>query len=231
MFWFYSSCVLYSCMLYPQRFVSNDCTLAIQPLQQVLQSTVKQVRLSAMAEPGAPWTGSNIFSYPLDPHHDGKVVALPISESDDSSETESESTSLETCIRITFEVLRSFTTIRELCAFRCGKWAWLKWRGTTVVYYNGVCFQKEETQMNFGSLSVRTNAISRDRRSALQRIIQLEDIYGIIESFFIGDLFSMCCDELCGSCDKSWFLKGWICPHYWTAAKYKYLIKPSWYYK
>ena len=189
-----------------------------------------------MAEPGAPWTGSNIFSYPVDPDHDGQVVALPISESDDSSETESESTSLETCIRITFEVLRSFTTIRELCACRCGKWAWLKWRGRTVVYYNGVCFQKEETQMNFGFLSVRTNAISRDRRSALQRIIQLEDIYGIIESFLIGDLFSMCCGESCGSrgftsCDKTWFLKGWVCPHYWIEEEYQPVMNPSWCYR
>jgi hypothetical protein len=163
----------------------------------------------------------------------GIQVNLPLSDSDDSSEAESESSSVEI----------SFMTTRELCVCGCGKWAWLKWHGdwlqrpgTTVTYYNGMCFQDEELQINSGWLNARTSAISRTPCFALQRVIQLEDIYTIIESFLIGDRFSMCCGESCGSrgftsCDKTWFLKGWVCPHYWIEEYYKPVMIPSWCYK
>ena len=169
--------------------------------------------LSAMAEPGAPehdagrtgsqWSGSRLLLSLLDLDLRGLQMNLPMSESDDSSEGETESSS----------VVTSFMTTRELCVCGCGKWAWL--HDTCGWYYNGMCFQDEELQINSGWLNCCTSAISRTRRSALQRVIQLEDIYMIIESFLIGDLFSKCCRESCGTCVKTWFLKGWVCPHHW----------------
>ena len=38
-------------------------------------------------------------------------------------------------------------------------------------------------------------------------------------------------EESCGSCDKTWFLKGWVCPHYWIEEEYKPVMNPSWCYK
>ena len=187
-----------------------------------------------MAEPGSPehdagrtgsqWSGSRLLLSLLDLDLRGLQMNLPMSESDDSSEGETESSS----------VVTSFMTSRELCVCGCGKWAWL--HDACGWYYNGMCFQYEELQINSGWLNARTSAISRTPRIALQRVIQLEDIYTIIESFLIGDLFSMCCGESCGSrgftsCDKTWFLKSWVCPHYWIEEYYKPVMIPSWCYK
>ena len=178
-------------------------------MQPVLQSTTRMLTVPVCHRLGfkqARSPGSfrfvDLFLYDLD--LDAYVVHAP-SESDDRSEAESDGSS----------VARSLMITRELCVCGCGKWAWLEWHGRTVTYYNGVCFQDEELQINSGWLNSRTSAISRTRRFALQRVIQLEDIYMIIESFLIGDLFSICCRESCGSCVKTWFLKGWVCPHYW----------------
>ncbi len=70
-----------------------------------------------MAAPGAPehdsvrtgsqWTGSRIFLSLMDRVLQGLQVNLPASESDDSSEAESEDTS----------VVRSFMITRELCVW------------------------------------------------------------------------------------------------------------------
>ena len=109
-----------------------------------------------------------------------------------------------------------FLVTRELCVCGCGKWAWLEQLGTTVLYYNGMCFQK--IRQNSDWLNSRTNALSRIRRSALQRILQVTDICTIIQTFFIGDQFFLCCGTSCRSCDKTWFLTGWICPHFWIPA-------------
>ena len=156
--------------------------------------------MSVSSKHDLPHRESVLYDLDLDAY----VVHAP-NESDDRSEAESDGSS----------VARSLISTRELCVCGCGKWAWLEWHGRTVTYYNGMCFQDEQLQINSGWLNSRTSAISRTRRSALQRVIQLEDIYMIIESFLIGDLFSICCRESCGSCVKTWFLRGWVCPHYW----------------
>ncbi len=63
------------------------------------------------ARTGCQWTGSRVFLCLLDLDLHGLQVNLPVSESDDSAEAESEGNS----------VVTSFMITRESCVCGCGK--------------------------------------------------------------------------------------------------------------